>query len=50
MDAAKGGHHECLSILLAHGAEMNRVDNVSLVGVTRIGLQCMILLGFGWSK
>jgi hypothetical protein len=34
MMAAKGGHHECLSILLAHGAEVNKADAVSIRGVS----------------
>jgi hypothetical protein len=31
MSAAGGGHHECLLILLAHGAEVDKVDKVSVV-------------------
>ena len=33
MKAAGRGHHECLSILLAHGATVNKVDEVSVRGV-----------------
>ena len=29
MDAAARGHHECLSVLLAHGADPNHGDEVS---------------------
>ncbi len=29
---AKAGHHECLSILLAHGAEVNKAYAVSVLG------------------
>ena len=29
--AAEKGHHECLSILLAHGADINRTTGVSLL-------------------
>jgi hypothetical protein len=36
MDAAQWGHHECLSILLAHGAEVNKADAVSIRGVCSI--------------
>ncbi len=31
MFAAQEGHHECLSTLLAHGAEVNNTDDVSPV-------------------
>ena len=31
MIAAQGGHHECLSILLAHGADVNKAGRVSAV-------------------
>ena len=34
MMAAEGGHHECVSILAANGADVNAMDVVS----TRIGL------------
>ena len=30
MIAAKGGHHECLSILLDHGAEVDKARIVSV--------------------
>ena len=33
MIAAVNGHHDCLSILLAHGAEVNKADRVSVVSV-----------------
>ena len=33
MMAARDGHHESLSILLAHGAEVNKADAVSVCGV-----------------
>ena len=36
MDAARLGHHECLSILLAHGAEVNKAYAVSIRGVCSI--------------
>ena len=32
MIAAQRGHYECLSILLAHGAEVNKTDVVSVRG------------------
>ena len=31
MVAANKGHHECLSILLAHGAEVDKANHVSAV-------------------
>ncbi len=33
MIAAEEGHHECLSILLAHGAEVDKAREVSIHGV-----------------
>ena len=33
MMAAHQGHHECLSILLAHGAEVNKAAAVSVRGI-----------------
>ena len=36
MMAAQEGHHECLSILLAHGAEVNKAAAVSVRGVCSI--------------
>jgi hypothetical protein len=36
MMAAREGHHECLSILLAHGAEVNKAAAVSVRGVCSI--------------
>jgi uncharacterized Rossmann fold enzyme len=36
MIAAKEGRHECLLILLAHGANINKIDEVSLRGVCSI--------------
>ena len=33
MMAAQEGHHECLSILLAHGAEVDKAEAVSGLGV-----------------
>ena len=36
MLAAQGGHHECLSILLAHGAEVDKARGVSIRGVCSI--------------
>jgi hypothetical protein len=34
--AAREGHHECISILLAHGAEVNKAEEVSVRGVCSI--------------
>ena len=34
--AAQKGHHECLSILLAHGAEVNKAEALSIRGVCSI--------------
>ena len=31
MMAAKGGFHECLSMLLAHGAKVDKLNEVSFV-------------------
>ena len=36
MMAARGGHHECLSILLAHGAEVDKADTTSVRRVCSI--------------
>jgi ankyrin repeat protein len=36
MYAAQEGHHECLSTLLAHGAEVNKAGAVSVRGVCSI--------------
>ena len=36
MFAARLGHHECLSILLAHGAEVDKTNAVSIRGVCSI--------------
>ena len=36
MAAVHKGHHKCLSILLAHGAEINRARGVSIRGVYTI--------------
>ena len=36
MVAARLGHHECLSILLAHSAEVNKATAVSVRGVCSI--------------
>ena len=36
MIAAQNGHHECLSILLAHGAEVNKAGGVSVRGICSI--------------
>jgi hypothetical protein len=36
MIAALKGHHECLSILLAHGAEVDKARAVSVRGVCSI--------------
>jgi hypothetical protein len=36
MMAAQGGHQECLSILLAHGAEVDTSSAVSVFGVCSI--------------
>ena len=30
--AARGGHRECLSILLGHGADVDKADAVSIPG------------------
>ena len=35
---AQEGHHECLSILLAHGAEVDKANAVSFHGVCGISL------------
>ena len=35
MIVAANGHHECLSILLAHGAEVDKTTAVSAVSVCR---------------
>ena len=37
MIAARWGHHECLSILLAHGAKVDKAEAVSIRGVCSIG-------------
>ena len=36
MDAAGRGRHECLLILLAHGAKVNKADEVSVRGACLI--------------
>ena len=36
MMAARFGHYECLSILLAHGADVNKNNEVSIRGVCSI--------------
>ncbi len=36
MDAARLGNQKCLSILLAHGAEVNKANAVSVRGVCSI--------------
>ena len=36
MIAAQEGHHECLSFLLAHGAEVDIAEAVSIRGVCSI--------------
>ena len=33
MEAAHEGHYDCLSILLAHGAEVDKAEEVSARGV-----------------
>ena len=40
MDAARWGHHECLSILLAHGAEVDKATGVSVRVVCSIAYLC----------
>ena len=35
MIAAEAGHHECLSILLAHGAEVDKIDEARAVSAYR---------------
>ena len=35
MISACHGHHECLSILLKNGAEVNKANNVSVVSACR---------------
>ncbi len=50
MLAAAKGHHECLSVLLAHGADVNKAGDVSAVnaccGAFSIGyLLCAVLYG-----
>ena len=58
MYAAGKGHHECLSILLAHGAEVDKADAVSVprvcsiaycwdvacIGVVAEGMRCNLFL------
>ena len=36
MTAAQEGHHDCLSILLVHGAQVNKANTVSVRGVCSI--------------
>ena len=56
MSAARWGHHECLSILLAHGAGVNKDAvsvhgvcgiayfwNVACIGVAAEGMRCNLL-------
>ena len=49
MIAAQKGHHECLSILLAHGAEVDKATGVSVRGVCSIAylweVACIVLKG-----
>ena len=52
MVAAQEGHSECLSLLLSHGAEHNRVDVVSLMPAVNVLLEwstvnCIIRWGGG---
>ena len=35
MIAAGNGHHECLSILLAHGAEVDKANEVESLAVAQ---------------
>ena len=42
--AAKGGHLECVSLLLAKGADANRVNTVS-VSVSAVGFYCGLCHG-----
>ena len=41
--AAEKGHHECLSILLAHGAEVDKADRVSAVSVGDVEWRACVL-------
>ena len=51
MIAAQKGHHECLSILLAHGAEVNEASTVSVRGVCSIAylwdVACIVVAAEG---
>ena len=40
MIAARNGNHECLSILLAHGAEVDKAARVSAVRVGDVACMC----------
>ncbi len=49
--AAQEGHHECLSILLAHGAEVDKAEAVSVRGVCCIAylldVACIVVAAEG---
>ena len=48
MMAARGGHHECLSILLAHGAEVDKANAVSVRGVCGIAYLWDVAIAAEW--
>ena len=52
MIAAHQGRHECLSILLAHGAEVNEASTVSVRGVCSIAylwdVACIVVAAEGY--
>ena len=51
MYAARWGHHECLSVLLAHGAEVDKANWVSIRGVCSIAyfwdVACIVVAAEG---
>ena len=51
MIAVSRGHHECLSFLLAHGAEVNKAKGVSVCGVGSISylwdVACIVVAAEG---
>ncbi len=47
MIAAERGHHECLPILLAHGAEVEKARAVSAEKLISDRDFCMVLAGIG---
>ncbi len=49
MIAVVAARHECLSILLAHGVDVNKADEVSTVSIDYFKRAChQLLIGFGW--